>query len=120
MRNFIKTGVIETLPGLIYLHSGTPGDYTAYGLTDRYTGRSIWPHASDHKPGGKSEGFRVSPQIIFPLRLVKRDGSKIALVELPQSRQVTIWKLLAADCDRIIHLLPGADSRNYRRHRGMA
>jgi CubicO group peptidase (beta-lactamase class C family) len=56
-----KTGAIEMLPGLIYLHSGTPGDYGAYGLTDKYTGKVILPYASD----------QVDVKIIY------QDGEKI-------------------------------------------
>ena len=42
-----KTATIETLPGVIYLHSGTPGDYQAYGLTGKYTGKLILPYGND-------------------------------------------------------------------------
>lgn len=38
-----KTGVIETLPGIIYLQSGTPGDYAAYGLADKHAGKLSCP-----------------------------------------------------------------------------
>jgi hypothetical protein len=56
-----KTGAIGMLPGIIYLHSGTPGDYGGYGLTDKYTGKVILPYASD----------QVDVKIIY------RDGEKI-------------------------------------------
>jgi hypothetical protein len=56
-----KTSVIETLPGVIYLHPGTPGVYTAYGLNDRYTGRAILRYARD----------QVDVKIIY------KDGEKI-------------------------------------------
>jgi hypothetical protein len=42
-----RTGAIEMLPGIIYLHSGTPGDYQAYGLTGKYTGKLILPYGND-------------------------------------------------------------------------
>jgi CubicO group peptidase (beta-lactamase class C family) len=56
-----KTGVIEALPGVIYLHSGTPGDYAAYGLTDKYTGRLILPYATDQ----------------VDIKIIYKDGEKI-------------------------------------------
>ena len=55
-----RTGIIRTLPGVIYLQSGTPGDYAAYGLANKYTGKLILPYESDqvdikilHKDGEK-------------------------------------------------------------------
>jgi len=59
-----KTGSVPTLPGVIYLHAGNPGDATPYALSSRYRTRMILQYETD----------------LEELEIISKDGGRVLKV----------------------------------------